>query len=247
VCLIKIELDGVDSGSVYTWGSGEYGQLGHGDVADIHTPQKIHPMRFFEAKSATVTKAGSKKFHVGSPLSALVPQPSFSEFSEPELQIALRALSGRYRPVAVLRVARQLGDLTSLGTLLELQGDWPSAVAARLKSFALLAPDSKKKSEMVFEYLDGLLREPLVNPEVRDKESALYSILSFWAANQLPPSTLETFLRERFDAAAPILGSLLERNPSEQPFVVAFSEDFYLDVTERCIKDIRQSYLKGTP
>uniref|UniRef100_A0A6B2KZA5 RCC1-like domain-containing protein n=1 Tax=Arcella intermedia TaxID=1963864 RepID=A0A6B2KZA5_9EUKA len=222
--------------TLYSWGSGQFGQLGHGDILDFTVPTLIETTN----ESEILQKLQVENTFV---------HEDQGEFNEKFLLETLQIQQSYYRPHVMLSRAKQWKNWNAVSTIYETQGKWDGAISARLmqikihygKSIDTLVSSTLALLQHLKDELFGKLALSINN-----KDELLYPVLEFWKENKLPMAPLSKFVCSNLDVLAPILGEILKNNKAPNPFCVNFDLKVYVHITKKCMETTRNAYLHGS-
>jgi alpha-tubulin suppressor-like RCC1 family protein len=248
-----------DKGSVYSWGSGQYGQLGHGDMNDQPVPKLVDSLNeILQYRILRDRESDSSKATLVSDITTK-PHPDSEEEETYGQAILENTLKGwesgnsrivnkvSYRTSVILERALQWQNYLAASLIAFQTKQWELGVYCRLKHLETTFVDVKdvesgtEERSALLELINILAKNAA---QITNCEELFYQVLRYWNARQHPVKPLEEFLTQNSTYTVPLLGSLLEM-PTEsidRPLCLDFSLDFYLIITKKCLERMKNEY-----
>eukprot|EP01130_Rhizamoeba_saxonica_P000173 TRINITY_DN10170_c0_g1_i1.p1 TRINITY_DN10170_c0_g1~~TRINITY_DN10170_c0_g1_i1.p1 ORF type:complete len:1458 (+),score=309.36 TRINITY_DN10170_c0_g1_i1:148-4374(+) len=223
-----------DNGSVYSWGSGKFGKLGHGETCDKMRPEKITSLKTV----ISYNRISSSNYWDSTPKK----NSKNVRYNQDMLLTTVRELEKSFRPNIILEKANQWGNWEAAAIILEEIGNWSSSVSSRLLQIDANTdnPEQKEKALIrLFEYITTCL---FVDEEIEDKEIIILKILKYWSENELSHSLLSQFILDNIELLGPDLGILLENSDDAYPLCVDFPSEIYLQITKVYLRTMEENF-----
>jgi len=221
-----------EEGRIQTWGSGEYGQLGHGDTQNKQSPTLITSIKYVINYRSSISDN----------------KVDYNIYNQDMIISTITKQFGNYRTFVVLEICRQWENWEAVATTFELNRQWSSSIHARLIQIQYTNFNGSIENEIksITSLLRYIVEVLFVEKDINNKEEILYEFFEFWNDRQLPIKPVASYILFKLEELAPILGNIISHSDSLHPLCIPLETNIYLSITKAYIDNLDNDFNNRT-